>query len=70
MRGMAQYFTFARSLLLLHNWRGTSQQNLEVGTPAAPSSRMAWATRVAWRLLAVITELDPAWVRYLGEGAA
>lgn len=23
-----------------------------------------------WRLLAVITELDPTWVRYLGEGAA
>ena len=23
-----------------------------------------------WRLLSTIKELDPAWVRYLGEGAA
>ncbi|MGH3560909.1 MAG: HNH endonuclease, partial [Mycobacterium sp.] len=23
-----------------------------------------------WRLLAVIKDLDPVWVRYLGEGAA
>jgi 5-methylcytosine-specific restriction endonuclease McrA len=23
-----------------------------------------------WRLLATVKELDPAWVRYLGEGAA
>ncbi len=39
---------------------------------------LGWALRLVptspkgqhWRLLAVIKELDPVWVRYLGEGAA
>jgi 5-methylcytosine-specific restriction endonuclease McrA len=41
-------------------------------------SELGWALRVTptppkgqhWRLLSTVKELDPAWVRYLGEGAA
>jgi 5-methylcytosine-specific restriction endonuclease McrA len=41
-------------------------------------SELGWALRMApmppkgqhWRLLSTVKELDPAWVRYLGEGAA
>ncbi|BBZ32694.1 HNH endonuclease [Mycolicibacterium confluentis] len=41
-------------------------------------SELGWALRRApmppkgqhWRLLSTVKELDPAWVRYLGEGAA
>lgn len=41
-------------------------------------SEIGWALRMApvppkgqhWRLLATIKDLDPAWLRYLGEGAA
>jgi 5-methylcytosine-specific restriction endonuclease McrA len=41
-------------------------------------SELGWTLRLVplppkgqhWRLLCTIKELDPAWVRYLGEGAA
>lgn len=41
-------------------------------------AELGWTLRLAptspkgqhWRLLATVKELDPAWVRYLGEGAA
>ena len=63
-----------------HSWGELRGGLLDDATTARPTNCSAsWAGRCAcadapkgqhWRLLCTVKELDPAWVRYLGEGAA